>query len=70
MRKIFFLFTVLCCGFFFSQKKLSQNNEYFFYENKGQIIDQDGKENLDVKYLFHSAGLNVQLKKNGFSYDV
>lgn len=70
MRKIFFLFTVLCCGFFFSQKKPSQNNEYFFYENKGQIIDQDGKENLDVKYLFHSAGLNVQLKKNGFSYDV
>ncbi|WP_449397907.1 DUF7948 domain-containing protein [Chryseobacterium wanjuense] len=70
MRKIFFLFTVLCCGFFFSQKKLSQNNDYFFYENKGQIIDQDGKENPSVKYLFLSNGLNVQLKKNGFSYDV
>jgi hypothetical protein len=54
----------------FSQKKGFQNNDYFFYENKGQIIDQDGNANPDVKYLFHSAGLNVQLKKNGFSYDV
>jgi hypothetical protein len=23
-----------------------------------------------VKYLFHSNGLNVQLRANGFSYDV
>jgi gliding motility-associated-like protein len=41
-----------------------------FKENKGQIIDQKGKPNTDVKYLLNSNGLNVQLKKNGFSYDV
>ncbi|HAO08454.1 MAG TPA: hypothetical protein DCQ50_16065, partial [Chryseobacterium sp.] len=54
----------------FSQSKISKNNDYYFYENKGQIVDQDGKENASVKYLFHSAGLNVQLRSNGFSYDV
>jgi hypothetical protein len=33
-------------------------------------MDQEGKANPDVKYLFLSHGLNVQLRKNGFSYDV
>lgn len=70
MKKILFLLTVFCCLFVFGQSKFQKNNEYHFYENKGQILDQNGKENSDVKYLFHSAGLNVQLRSNGFSYDV
>ncbi|MDF2552428.1 MAG: hypothetical protein K0R77_1703 [Chryseobacterium sp.] len=70
MRKILFVFTLFCCTFLFGQKKFQKNNEYHFYENKGQIIDQDGNENKNVKYLYHSAGLNVQLRSNGFSYDV
>jgi gliding motility-associated-like protein len=70
MRKILFLFTFFYCILLFSQKKVSPTNDYFFYENKGQIMDQDGKANPNVKYLFHSAGLNVQLRSNGFSYDV
>lgn len=28
------------------------------------------KKNPNVKYLFQSNGLNVQIKKEGFSYDV
>ncbi|MFI5221370.1 MAG: hypothetical protein ACHQK8_03515, partial [Bacteroidia bacterium] len=32
-------------------------------------IDQDNHPNPNVKYLFCSSGLNVQLRKNGFSYD-
>ncbi|UZT98639.1 T9SS type B sorting domain-containing protein [Chryseobacterium fluminis] len=70
MQKTLFLSTLMYCALFFSQTRPLQNNDYFFYENKGQIIDQDGKENTDVKYLYHSAGLNVQLRSNGFSYDV
>ncbi|WP_426482592.1 T9SS type B sorting domain-containing protein [Chryseobacterium sp. R2ACT005] len=70
MKKILSLFMVLNAVLLFSQKNISEENSYYFYENKGQIIDQDGKENKNVKYLFHSNGLNVQLRSNGFSYDV
>lgn len=70
MRKLLFLLTIFCCISVLSQKKTPENNDYFFYENKGQIVDQNGKANPDVKYLFHSAGLNVQLRTSGFSYDV
>ncbi|MDH6254045.1 gliding motility-associated-like protein [Chryseobacterium sp. H1D6B] len=70
MRKILFFFTLVSSCLTFSQNKLQKNNEYYFYENKGQIVDQDGKQNIDIKYLFHSAGLNVQLRSNGFSYDI
>ncbi|MCX6250284.1 MAG: SBBP repeat-containing protein [Bacteroidetes bacterium] len=41
-----------------------------FIENKGQIIDQHYKPNPGVLYLMHTPGLNVQLRKGGFSYDV
>lgn len=70
MRKLLFLLTIFYCISILSQKKTPENNDYFFYENKGQIVDQDGKANPDVKYLFHSAGLNVQLRSSGFSYDI
>jgi hypothetical protein len=40
-----------------------------FIENKGQIGDQNGKPNPEVKYLILRPGLNIQLKKNSFSYD-
>lgn len=50
----------------------AQNNNHNigFKENKGQIIDQKGKPNPDVKYLLNTNGLNVQIKTNGFSYDI
>jgi gliding motility-associated-like protein len=48
----------------------NKNQSIGFKENKGQIIDQKGKANPAVKYLLNSYGLNVQLKKNGFSYDI
>lgn len=48
----------------------SKNQSIGFKENKGQIMDQNGKPNSDVKYLLNSRGLNIQLRKQGFSYDV
>jgi gliding motility-associated-like protein len=48
----------------------NKNKTIGFKENKGQIIDQKGKPNNAVKYLLNSGGLNVQLRKNGFSYDI
>jgi hypothetical protein len=67
MRKIYSLVFILIHIYFFTQKK---NQEYSFYENKGQIVDQNGKSNSEVKYLLNSPGLNVQVRQNGFSYDV
>mgnify|MGYP003692754783 FL=1 len=67
MRKFYSLVSFLVFISFFAQKK---NHDFSFYENKGQIVDQNGKANPDVKYLLNSPGLNVQIKKNGFSYDV
>jgi len=52
------------------EKYTSQKPQYGFIENKGQIHDQNYKANPDVKYLLCLGnGMNVQLKKNSFSYD-
>jgi hypothetical protein len=51
----------------FAQNK---NQSIGFKENKGQIIDQKGKPNPEVQYLLNTSGLNVQIKTNGFSYDI
>lgn len=41
-----------------------------FIENKGQVIDQDKKQNTAVLYVLPATSCsNVQLKKDGFSYD-
>lgn len=40
-----------------------------FVENKGQLMDQNGQPNHHVRYLFRSPGLNVQVRRDGFSYD-
>lgn len=67
MKAIFYLILL-----FFSSIVLGQNKSSLigFIENKGQIVDQKGKPNPAVKYLLNTNGLNVQLRENGFSYDV
>ncbi len=70
MKKQLLFLLLLTFSTFLLSQKITSNNEAFFYENKGQIIDQNGKENPALKYLYHSGGLNVQLKSDGFSYDV
>ena len=67
MKHTLLLFFLIITIQTFSQNK---NQPIGFKENKGQIVDQKGKPNTAVKYLLNSNGLNVQLKKNGFSYDV
>ncbi len=44
--------------------------QYGFIENKGQVIDQNNKPNPQVLYLYNGNGLHVQLRKDGFSYEV
>lgn len=63
---LLFIFLLFSISFFSQNKKQSIG----FQENKGQIIDQNSKPNLDVKFLLNTNGLNVQIKSNGFSYDI
>ncbi|MEO8235087.1 MAG: T9SS type B sorting domain-containing protein [Flavobacterium sp.] len=65
LKIILFFFILNICAY--SQK---QKSSIGFIENKGQIIDQKGKQNKGVLYLLNTPGLNVQIKKNGFSYDI
>ncbi len=67
MRRILFILFLFFASYLFAQNK---NQSIGFKENKGQIIDQKGKPNPDVKYLLNTNGLNVQIKSNGFSYDI
>ena len=62
-----FVSSLLLAGKTFSTSKVSTHG---FIENKGQIIDQNNQPNPGVRYLYHSPGLNVQLRRTGFSYDV
>ena len=70
-----FLFTVL---FIFAENDITaqtivgkpMGSQSYFIENKGQLTDQNGKLNNDVKFLLPGhKGMNIQLLSNGFSYD-
>ncbi len=65
--KFYYIFSLLFFLNIYSQK---QNKTFGFIENKGQIVDQKGRKNNAVKYLLNTSGLNVQLRENGFSYDI
>lgn len=41
-----------------------------FVENKGQVLDQYQKANTAVEYLYTNGLFSLQLKKNGFSYEM
>ncbi len=67
MKHLLF-FLLFPCFLVFAQNKSTTN--IGFKENAGQIVDQKGIANTAVAYLLHTNGLNVQLKKQGFSYDL
>ncbi|MDG1334329.1 MAG: SBBP repeat-containing protein [Crocinitomicaceae bacterium] len=47
------------------------NEHPSFIKNEGQMIDQNGNSNSDVLFLMpNSQGMNTQLRKTGFSYDI
>lgn len=52
------------------KQSLSSKANYGFIENKGQIINQNNKPNPAVLYLLNTPGMNVQLRRGGFSYDL
>lgn len=67
---LLFITNISVCQGLISNEKLSHDPRFGFIENKGQIIDQNNKPNPSVLYLLNTPGMNVQLRKTGFSYDV
>ena len=69
MKKITLLLLFLAI-FKLEAQSLSENEDSKgFIENKGQFYNQYDKVNTNVLYLLNAPGMNVQLRKNGFSYD-
>ncbi len=66
----FFSFITLCLPHPASKPAFNTSYSSAFIENKGQIIDQTNKPNPAVLYLLNTHGMNVQLRKGGFSYDL
>ena len=66
---IFITISSICQAAITDEKPLN-HPQFGFIENKGQIIDQNNKPNPAVLYLLNTPGMNVQLRKGGFSYDL
>ncbi len=66
----FFSFITLCLPHPASKPAFNTSYSSAFIENKGQIIDQDIKPIPSVLYLLNTPGMNVQLRKGGFSYNL
>ncbi len=71
MHGIFhFRFSFFLVLFLFHFALQAQKSPFGFLENKGQILDQSGIPNSKAIYLLSTGnGLNVQLLKEGFSYE-
>jgi hypothetical protein len=64
---------LLCTSVSYAQFKtytnLLQNSNSLFVANAGQVVDQDGKPQSDIRYIYSVPGFKLILKKNSFSYD-
>lgn len=72
MKNVILLLTLFTCINYSNADNLTKPNtaQFGFIENKGQIIDQNNNLNPSVLYLYNGNSLHVQLKQNGFSYEV
>jgi hypothetical protein len=55
---------------FVSDGKSSGNPFKGFIQNKGQIVDQHHQPNSEVLFQFVGSGLKIQLRQNGYSYEL
>jgi hypothetical protein len=62
--------TFVCVSVLFSGAKNSLGNSNAFTQNKGQILDQDLKDNNEVLYMYTGKGIKIQLRQSGYSYEL
>lgn len=67
MKKIL----IMCLVVFGSINTFKANSPFTgFIENKGQMVNQNGITNKDVLFQFVGKGLKIQLRQNGYSYEL
>lgn len=66
---VFFLI-LLFSPYIQAKEKAQYTEANTFKANAGQVIDQYGKENPRVLYLYSGTSMNVQLRSTGWSYDL
>jgi hypothetical protein len=65
------LFSVLFIAIFLLPPSLARAvNHFGFIENRGQILNQYKQANADVLYIYNQGNFQVQLNRNGFSYQL
>ena len=69
--KVIFLFFALILGLASpAHGSVVNSGPYFFVENKGQIIDQNGKINKGVLFQYSDREWNVSICDSGFRYQL
>ncbi|MGB3075611.1 MAG: SBBP repeat-containing protein [Chitinophagales bacterium] len=70
-------FIYLLCFFYqtafsqhFQTEQFSSKINTGFVENKGQVMDQHHSPNSSVRYIYSAGQFNLQLKTDGFSYEL
>ena len=67
-RPIFFLIAFILGYASLVHCSVVNSGPYFFVENKGQIIDQNGKINNGVLFQYSDREWNVSICDSGFRY--
>lgn len=65
-----FLYFVLLLLLSASLSANSNKRPEGFIENKGQIMNQSYEANPDVLFLYSGKGINIQLRRSGYSYEL
>lgn len=53
-----------------SNSQSGESGNYGFWENKGQVVDQNGVSRKDILYIFEQDGFTIALGKDFFSYQL
>ncbi|MXN90924.1 hypothetical protein GR160_06755 [Flavobacterium sp. Sd200] len=69
MKKITSLLLFLVAMLLHAQTDFKNATGAGFVENKGQLYNQHNQPNTNVAFLLNASGMNIQLRKSGFSYD-
>ncbi|OYU97496.1 MAG: hypothetical protein CFE21_04170 [Bacteroidetes bacterium B1(2017)] len=73
MKRTLLILGLIFYSFFSMAIKPSANApklSFGFVKNAGQWLNQKGEVSSSVMYLFQSGNLNIQLRENGFSYEL